>query len=103
MVIYNKLVRDKIPEIIKQKDKNPVTHIATEEEYKQKLHEKLKEEVGEFIKEPSEEELADISEVLDSIIVNNNFNKKNIDKIKEQKAKERGSFKDRIILDEVKD
>ena len=57
---YNKLVRDKIPEIIKADKQTPITHIANQKEFKQKLLEKLQEEVGEFLKEQNTEELADI-------------------------------------------
>ena len=48
-IIYNKLVRDNIPEIILNNDQKSSYHIATDEEYKNKLLEKLQEEVSEFI------------------------------------------------------
>jgi len=97
---YNKLVRDKIPEYIRGKGVTPATHIADEAEYWQKLKEKLLEEIGEFKKDESPEELADILEVLDAIADYKNFDKSEIEKIKAKKAEERGKFSDRIILDE---
>ena len=71
----SKLVRDKIPEIIKNHGKIPFTHIADNKEYWQKLKEKLKEEVDEFLKDGSEEELADILEVIYAICNLKNINK----------------------------
>lgn len=97
---YNKLVRDKIPEHIKSKGVIPITHIADDKEYWQKLKEKLQEEVNEFLEAESPEEMADILEVLDAISNYKNFDKSEVEKIKEKKAQERGKFKDKIILDE---
>ncbi len=99
---YNKLVRDKIPEIIKNEGKAPLTHIANGEEYKKKLYEKLSEETQEFLNNPSKEEIADILEVIDSICELNKINKNDLELIKNQKLIKKGSFKNRIILDEVR-
>ena len=99
---YNKLIRDKIPEIVKEKGKIPLTHIATDEEYKQKLYEKLKEETEEFLEKPSNEELSDILEVIHSICKLNNLKIEDLELLRKKKAKERGSFNNHIILDEVK-
>ncbi len=100
---YNKLVRDKIPDIIKSKGKTPKTHIATNEEYIIKLKEKLIEEINEFNSSNSSEELADILEVIYSIAENNKISLKKLVSLRIKKAKERGSFKNKIILDEVND
>ena len=98
---YNKLVRDKIPEIIKQDKRIPITHIADDEEYWNKLKEKLKEEVSEFVEESNEEELADILEVINNIYEFKNFDKKKLEELRKEKNQKRGGFKERIILDEV--
>lgn len=97
---YNKLVRDKIPEYIKSKGGTPITHIADEKEYWEKLKEKLLEEFEEFKNEENIEEYADILEVLEAIADYKDFNSEEVKKIKEKKAEERGKFKNRIILDE---
>ena len=100
---YNKLIRDKIPEIIKRNGEIPVTHITNDEEYWEKLKEKLSEEVQEFLKESTEEELVDILEVVDAICEFKEINKENLENLRKKKSEKRGGFKDRIILNEVKD
>ncbi len=97
---YNKLVRDKIPEYIRKKGGTPITHIANEAEYWEKLKEKLLEEIKEFEKDESAEEFGDILEVLDAIAEYKKFNRNEIEKIKEKKTTKKGRFKNRIILDE---
>ncbi len=97
---YNKLVRDNIPEIVKQKGGTAIIHIAKEKEYWEKLKEKLREEVEEFNAKPSMEELADILEVLDAIIEFKRFSKTKLKKVKKDKKRERGGFEKRIILEE---
>lgn len=99
---YDKLVRDKIPEIIKQKGEIPTTHVADDEEYWQKLKEKLKEEVDEFLKTGSEEELADILELIYAICDFKKIDKQTLELLRKKKAEKRGGFKDKIILDEIK-
>jgi len=97
---HNKLIRDKIPEIIERAGDKPITHLAGDEEYWEKLKQKLQEEVDEFIKKSTPEELADILEVIEAIEEYKKFNRKEILKLKDKKAKQRGKFKKKIILDE---
>ena len=94
------MVRDNIPDTIRKKGEEVITHVANTEEYWQKLKEKLKEEILEFEKDESIEEIADMLEVIDAIVDYKSFNKEEIEKIKAKKAEEKGKFKKRIILDE---
>ena len=97
---YNKLVRDKIPEYIREKGEKAISHIAGDKEYWEKLKEKFIEEVNEFNKAENPDELADVLEVIDAIIDYKKFDRSEIKNIKEKKVQKRGAFKDRVILDE---
>jgi predicted house-cleaning noncanonical NTP pyrophosphatase (MazG superfamily) len=98
---YNKLVRDKIPRIIRENGETPVTHVAEEEEFWEKLKEKLKEEVDEFLENNSIEEMVDVFEIITVINNLNGWDLERILMLQEQKRKERGSFDDKIILEKV--
>jgi predicted house-cleaning noncanonical NTP pyrophosphatase (MazG superfamily) len=100
---YKKLVRDKIPEIIEKEGRKPIFHIANKKEYWNALKLKLREEAEEFFEKPNMEELADILEVIYAICDFKKISKKELEKLRKKKEKERGGFKKRIVLDEVKD
>jgi predicted house-cleaning noncanonical NTP pyrophosphatase (MazG superfamily) len=97
---HNKLVRDNIPDIVRSKGEEAVTHVADDAEYWEKLKEKVLEEFKEFTDEENEEELADRFEVLDAIIARKGFTKERIVELQKEKAQKRGGFSKRIILDE---
>ena len=101
MKVYNKLIRDKIPAIMTEKGKRFTIHTASREEYRQKLKEKLLEEVNEFLEEPNLEELADIAEVFDAILVASGYSAEELRMRMRKKSKARGAFVDRIILESV--
>lgn len=98
---YNKLVRDNIPAIIEAKGETPVTHIAEQTEYRDKLFEKLLEEAREVAEDRNPEEVADLLEVIDAICIEMGFDRSEIEQIKERKRAERGGFERRIILDQA--
>lgn len=98
---YNKLVRDKIPEICQSKGEKPIIHIASKDEFEQKLTEKLSEEVAEFAKSKDVEELADILEVVIALCKVKKIDFEKLDELRKQKAEKRGGFTKRIILDRV--
>jgi len=99
---YNKLVRDRIPEIVKKNGESPITHTADDDEYWLKLKEKLREEAEEFAKDGNEEEMADILEVLRAIAEFKKVDMKQLERLRKKKADERGGFGKRIILDETR-
>ncbi|RME31535.1 hypothetical protein D6789_02380 [Candidatus Woesearchaeota archaeon] len=99
---YDKLVRDKIPAILKKKGITPIVHRASEEEFGQRLCEKLREEVGELLAKPSEEELADVLEVLSALQSYYGFDEAVIERVRKEKARERGVFNEKLVLDETR-
>jgi predicted house-cleaning noncanonical NTP pyrophosphatase (MazG superfamily) len=93
---YNKLVRDKIPEILDKKGISYEKRIASPEEYKVELIKKLVEEVQEFSQAGDPEELADVVEVIEAL--KQLFEYSDTETIRQKKRKERGGFDERIIL-----
>lgn len=98
---YNKLVRDKIPKIIKNNGGNPITHIAGPDELKAMLADKLHEEVGEFLNSWTLEELADITEVVHKLAEVIGASPEQLEFERQRKAEEKGGFSGDIILDEA--
>ena len=101
---YNKLVRDNIPNIIKNNGEKPITRILTNEEYKQELEKKLYEEYQEVLESSGEdriEELADMLEVIKALAKLENKDLEDIINIANQKNSKRGSFNDKIFLEKV--
>jgi len=102
--IYNKLVRDNIPDIIIANEEQPVTRILTDEEYKKSLEEKLNEEYEEVIESKGDErceELADMIEVIRSLAGLENATLEDIIKLADEKRAKRGGFEKKIFLEKV--
>jgi predicted house-cleaning noncanonical NTP pyrophosphatase (MazG superfamily) len=95
----SKLVRDKIPELIIRSGRIPKTHIADEEEFHQRLNDKLLEECEEFLQSGKPEELADILEVVEALRERLRISNDELMKIKNDKVMARGAFTQKIILD----
>jgi predicted house-cleaning noncanonical NTP pyrophosphatase (MazG superfamily) len=98
---YQKLVRDKIPEILDGQGIPYAQEIASPEHYRVALIEKLREEVQEFLGAESPEELADVSEVVKALQRLPEY--ANVEDIRVKKREERGGFDERIILRGEKD
>ena len=98
MTVYNKLVRDRIPELIEKQGKIPHTRVLAQEEYLRHLEAKLDEEVGEYHRDKTEEELADILEVVFALAQANHCTKEELLSVYQKKHDARGGFEIRIFL-----
>lgn len=107
MPIYNKLVRDNIPEIIKSSGKKFRTKQLNEDEYKKELKTKIYEELVEYQEaktdEQALEELADVLEILHSLALIHGANYSKVEEIRQRKYEERGGFIEKIFLIDVDD
>lgn len=105
-MIYNKLIRDNIPSMIRKDHKECDVVRLDESTYEQALNDKLNEEVNEFIKATNKtdqiEELADVYEVLDAILKVHHIGKSAVDQKRKEKRREKGAFNQRVYLKEVK-
>jgi len=101
MKSYNKLVRDKIPQIIVADNQKPVIRQLDQKEYFIELIKKLKEETAEFEKSRSVEELADMKEVLIALREAMGIRAGELEDVRRHKAKDRGRFKKRIYLEKI--
>lgn len=102
--VYNKLVRDRIPEIIEEKNETPVTRVLNEDEYKLELERKLYEEYNEVIESSGEDrlfELADMIEVIRSLASVYGKTLEDIIELANGKRNKRGGFEKKIFLEKV--
>lgn len=104
--IHNKLVRDRIPEIIENDHKTCLTRILNDDEYLVCLKSKLLEECHEVMNAEGEDikkEIADVLEVLEALENTLHIDHKEVLSIKEKKARSNGAFKNKIYLEYVED
>lgn len=102
--IYNKLVRDNIPNIIKSKGEEPVIKILDDVEYKVELEKKLNEEYKEVLESSGEarvEELADMLEVIKALAKVEGKTLEEVIAIANEKTNKRGAFDKKIFLEKV--
>jgi predicted house-cleaning noncanonical NTP pyrophosphatase (MazG superfamily) len=103
MKVYNKLVRDKIPEIIKADGNEYEIRTLNNEEYLSELNKKLGEELKEYYESGEVEELADIAEIIYAIAKHKGVDQQEFDSIRKKKAEKRGGFEEKIFLISVKE
>lgn len=96
--VYNKLVRDLIPDIIESKGESCTTRILDDSEYLAELNKKLLEEVNEYLEASSLEELGDVYDVFLAILDAKGISYEDFKNLAKEKTKKRGGFKKRIFL-----
>ena len=101
--VYNKLVRDLIPEIIEDSGKKCSTEILDSDEYIKAIDAKLDEELAEYHNDQNIEELADLLELIYAAARARGYSIEQLESVRAQKAKERGAFDSRIFLKEVEE
>lgn len=104
--VFNKLVRDKIPQIIESNGEVAITRILEKEEYKIELEKKLNEEYNEVLSSSGKdriEELADMLEIIKCLAEMENSNLEEVIEVSKQKVLKRGSFKNKIFLEKTID
>ena len=107
MSTYNKLIRDRIPETLEQSGKKFTVETLNHDRYILELKKKLNDEIVEYqdaaTNEEALEELADMLEVIYSLTAVHKSSVEELEKIRANKAAERGSFEDKLYLSEVED
>ena len=99
--LYHKLVRDRIPEIIKADGKTCICETLSHEDYLRLLDEKLNEELAEYQASKSLEELADLLEVMQAVVKARGWTEEELEQVRADKVAKRGGFEKKILLKEV--
>lgn len=99
----NRLVRDRVPDLITEGGKTPFVRHVAGKEYLDALLEKAIEEAGELRNSPTVEELADIHEVLDAICQELSISPQQIEAERQSKRVRRGAFSTHALLEDIVD
>ena len=100
---YDKAIRDKIPDIIKKSGNSYNVKKLSDDEFLPELEKKLREEVEEYLKSKSVEELADAIEVIYRIAELKGISNEKLEMLREEKANKRGKFNDNLFLIDTTD
>ena len=98
MKIYDKLVRDRIPEIIEASGSKCEVEIVSDEVALEYLYKKLGEEVSELLEDKNLDEICDVMEVLFAISKKYGYSEDEVLGRKKKKKDARGGFEDNLIL-----
>lgn len=93
-----KLIRDRIPEIVEAKGESLKVRRAGPMEFRKALADKLVEEAVEFRQDRNIEELADVFEVMRSIGLDHGIPMEQIAELADQKREARGGFREKLMM-----
>ena len=105
--VYNKLIRDRIPEIIEKDGVGYKTRVLKQKEYKQELLKKIVEESQEVLETKGDKkelikEIGDVQEIIAYLIKVFNLDRKEINKVRRKRKKSRGGFDKKLFLEYTK-
>ena len=101
MIEYDKIIRDKIPEIIEKSGKKCIVEVMDNDTYIEYLDQKLNEELAEYQQDKSIEELADLLEVMYAVVTARGYSVAELERIRLEKSEKRGAFEKRLLLKSV--
>ena len=101
MIKYDKLIRDKIPEIIEQSGKKCIVEVMDNDTYIEYLDQKLNEELAEYQQDKSIEELADLLEIIYAVVAARGYSVEELERLRLEKAEKRGAFEKKLLLKSV--
>lgn len=100
---YGGLVRDRIPEQIREGGRTPETHVADDGEFAHLLGEKLIEEAEEYAENGEVEDLADVLAVVGAICGVTGVDRDELERVGQERARELGAFDRRTVLERVRE
>lgn len=99
--VHNKLVRNRIPELIEASGRTCITEVLPDDAYIRGLDAKLNEELAEYQESKSLEELADLLEVMGAVVKARGYTWEDLTRLRKEKRACHGAFDQRIFLKEV--
>ena len=97
-MVGEKLVRDKIPDLIRNDGGTPLFRVADNQELDYFIRLKVQEEANELFESGDNEEIVDLLEIIDALLMHRGFSREKIDEMKKEKAEKRGKFEMGFIL-----
>ena len=101
VITYNKLVRDRIPDIIQKEGNGCTVELLKDDRFLEMLDKKLDEELAEYHKDQTLEELADLWEVIRAVVVARGYTLEDLEQVRAEKEAKKGAFKHHILLQQV--